>query len=70
MSAPATAIHRGSLHGPTSTREVIKGGVHMLALDRRFNNQFCVCLQDEGQESEGGGDKRREGRRNSSIIGR
>ena len=33
VSASATAIHRGSLHGPTSTREVIKGGGHMLALD-------------------------------------
>ena len=36
VSASATAIHRGSLRGPTSTREVKKrGGVHMLALDRK-----------------------------------
>ena len=27
VSASATAVHRGSLRGPTSTREVIRGGV-------------------------------------------
>ena len=29
----------------------------------------CVCLQNEGQESEGGEDKRREGKRLSVIPG-
>ena len=67
MSASATAIHRGSLCGSTSTREVIKRGGSYAGACRKVQSSVCVCLQGEGQESEGGGDKRREGRRPSVI---
>ena len=61
VSASATAIHSGSLRGPTSTREVIKRGrVHMLALVEKFNHQFVsVCRTRDRSQREGG---TREGR--------
>ena len=61
VSASATAIHRGSLRGPTSTREVIKrGGVHMLALVEEFNHQFVSVRRTRDRSQREGGT--REGR--------
>ena len=61
VSASATAVHRGSLRGPTSTREVIKrGGSYAGALQKSSIISLCVFagrgtgVRGRGEQEKGG----------------